>query len=787
MLWKKMIRDILENKVAYLACAIVISIGLMAYTAMSMAKDNLFIAKDEFYQEYKFADGFAMVKAIPLSIAKELEKMEGINEVSGRLVKDVRVSMEESTNENVYLRLISLHTPAGNELNGIKVFEGALPEKDRRQILLSEKFYHAHDLQLGDKIKVIIDGKMVELSVSGSGQSPEYVYALQDLQSLTNDPAKFEVAYMPYEDLQQLFTQKGLVNDISFTLDPGIEFADIEHKLKSELKQYELESLYSAEDQLSNAMLSEELKQMERMSSSLPVIFLIIAAIILYIMLKRLVESQRGQIGTLKAFGYRNTEILFHYLGYGLFIGLVGGIFGGLLGTALSVSLMEVYQTFFSLPNLGAQFSLKYFFLGIIMSALFSLAASFQGVRGIIKLQPAEAMHPVVPTFLNKTWLERIPGFWSMFNVQGRMAIRNLVRNKNRSFFTFIGMVFTFSMMAAFFSLGNMAEMMVLDQFTKVQKQDAKLTFSQPLPLQETVRELKHVDGVKLVEPLLEIPVSLKFINHKEDVVALGISDNTTLYNIYDKAGNLVDIPKTGIMLSEQVADKLHVKVGDVLQLESNLANDTKRNIIVERIVPQYLGANVYLSQETLVNILDQGEMVTSALIAIDKQSIPNLKDRYHTSKFVSTIEIRQEMIDKYYELMEMTAYSLWVMAIIAIVTGFAIVYNSSIISLAERKRELASLRIIGMTPREVMEVISIEQWFIGIAGMITGIPLAIAMNKAMSKSMSSDLYTIPDLTSPDAIVLAFIGTIFAIWISQRSVARKVKQLDLVGVLKERE
>ncbi|EKN71144.1 FtsX-like permease family protein [Schinkia azotoformans] len=786
MLWRKMFRDILENKVAYIACAIVIAIGLMTYTSMSIAKDGLFNAKDQFYQEYSFADGFAKVKAIPITRAQALEEIDGIDVVSGRLVKDVRVLMPD-TEENVYLRLISLNAPEGNELNGIKLEKGTFPSTNRQQILVADKFYEAHQLQIGNKINVIIEGKQVELSVSGTGMSPEYIYALKELQSVASDPLTFEVAYVPYEDMEQLFNQKGLVNDISFTLKPGVTYEDVEQAVKSDLERYELESLYAAKDQLSNAMLTEELKQLERMASSLPVIFLIIAAIILYIMLKRLVESQRGQIGTLKAFGYRRSEILFHYLWYGIFIGIFGGVLGGVLGIWVSKYYLQIYQMFFNLPNIGAHTSMKYFYLGIIMAVLFSAVASFQGVRGVIRLQPAEAMHPVVPTFVKKTFLEKIPGFWRAFNVQGRMAIRNLLRNKNRSIFTLIGMIFTFSMMASFFSLSSMSETMIMDQFTRVQKQDVKLTFVKPMPRSDVIRELNDVDGVKRVEPFLEIPVSLKFLNHKKDVIALGISVDSELYNVFDKEGNRLEVPKSGMMVSEQVADKLGVQVGDVLQVESIFAKDEKLNIKIEKIIPQYLGANIYMNQDALLGLLKQGEMMTSALIAIDKRAMPSLKDEYRASKYISTIEVRQEMIDKYEELMGSATYAMWVMAIISIITGFAIVYNSSIISLAERKRELASLRVMGMTPKEVMEVVSVEQWFIGFSGMIAGIPLAFLMNQMMSTSMSNDLYTIPPGTSGNAIVLAFIGTIFAIAVSQASISRKVKQLDLVAVLKERE
>ncbi|HJV46428.1 MAG TPA: FtsX-like permease family protein [Bacillota bacterium] len=786
MLWRKMFRDLLENRMAYLACTIVIAIGLMVYTSMSMAKANLFMAKDQFYHTYHFADAFAKMKAIPATKTTSLGKLDGVATVTGRLVEDVRVLMPGST-ENVTLRMTSLFNTKDNELNRVKLIRGTFPEKGKREILLADKFYTANHLQIGQKLQVLIDGKQVELTISGSGQSPEYVYAMKEAQNITPDPLKFELAYLPYEDMEKLFDQRGLVNDLSFSLKPGVKFEDVEHEWRAELAPYELESLYASKDQLSNRMLTEKLNQLDKMSRSLPLLFLSIAAIIQYIMLKRLVESQRGLIGTLKAFGYGKWEIVAHYLSYGLIIGVLGGILGGLLGTALSMYITTIYQQFYSLPDLRAHFSLNYFLLGMFMAALFSLAASLQGARGVLKLQPAEAMRPSVPVFLKKNRFENIPGLWMMFTMQGRMALRNLGRSKARSFFTFIGILFTFSMMASFFSLSKMADIMIMDQFTKEQGQDMKLSFSKPLPLDEIVAELQHGRGVRQVQPMVEVPTTLRFLNHKKDVAAIGVAKDSTLYHIYDQDDQVVEVPKSGMMLSTQVADTLHVQVGDVVQMESIWTKDTKMNVRIEKIVPQYIGANVYMNQDALLNMLKQGRMVTSVLIAMDKKDIPELKEQYRTSKFVSDVEIREDMINQYKQLMGASSSSLWIMAVMAVITGFAIVYNSSMISLSERKRELASLRVLGLTSSEVVEIISIEQWMLGLAGMIAGIPLSIAMNQGIAKSMSSDLFTMTAVTSPDAIVQAFVGTMLAIWISQLGISRKVKRLDLVEVLKERD
>jgi putative ABC transport system permease protein len=398
ILKSKMWRDIGENKTAYVACAVVIVIGLMTYTSMQMARDNLAVAREEFYRQYHYADGFAKIRAMPYSRVEKLEEIEGIDQIQGRLVHDVRVLMPQKE-KNVYLRLISLDMGKSDSLNGVKLSRGSFSGEGEKAIVLADKFFDANRLSLGDTLTVIIEGKKVELKIAGTGQSPEYIYAMKDVQTIFPDPQAFEVAYMPYDVMEGLFNQKGTVNDISFTLKPGYGFDDVKERLETELEKYGLESLIPARDQMSNAILTQELKQLEKTSRSVPLLFLLISAIILYIMLKRLVESQRGQIGTLMAFGYRKGEIIFHYLSYGLIVGAAGGVMGGILGTALSASMTKMYQEFFSLPGLAGRFSVKYFLSGILLSVGFSLIGAFEGAKGILRLKPVDAMRPPVPVF----------------------------------------------------------------------------------------------------------------------------------------------------------------------------------------------------------------------------------------------------------------------------------------------------------------------------------------------------------------------------------------------------
>ncbi|WP_288009016.1 ABC transporter permease [Kyrpidia sp.] len=786
ILGKKMWRDVWENKMAYLACIAVIVIGLATYTSMLMARDNLLAARESFYREYRFADGFARVRAMPLSQVDRLREIPGIGEVQGRLVEDVRVWTANPA-DNVYLRLISYDTQNPHSLNAVKLFQGSFPGERDEAMVVAYKFLAANGLSPGDSLTVIIEGKKVELKIAGAGQSPEYIYAMKDAQNIFPDPRTFEVAYVPYPVMESLFGQKGLINDVAFTLKQGYAFDDVSPYVRTELERYGLEALYPRKDQPSNAMLSQELEQLNKVSRSVPLLFLTISSIILYIMLKRLVDSQRGLIGIMKAFGYRNEEVLRHYLSYGLIVGVAGGILGGLLGAALSASMTAIYREYFSLPGLMGRFSWEYVLSGVLAAVGFSLFAAFQGAKGVLKLQPVEAMRPPVPVFNRRFWMEKIPGFWTAFTVQGRMAVRNIARNKGRSFFTWIGTVFTFTIMAVLWSLTSAEDFMVMEQFTKVQKYDVKIAFSKPLPADPAARELQRAGGVKRAEPLAEVPVSLEYEYRKKDVVALALEPDSQLFTPLDKAGNPVRIPPDGMVLSAQIADSLGAGVGDVIRVESPWAKELPVFVRVAEVVPQYLGSNVYMNREAMFRLLGQQEAATSVLAAVDPGSVAGLKDAFAEARWVSTIEDKRQMIEKYQQLMASYSYMIWVMDLMAVVTGFAVVYNSSVISLAERKRELASLRVLGLRSREVTEVISVEQWLLAVAGIAGGVPLTYGVNWAISRSLSSDLYSIPALTPLSALFLALAGTVLAVWLAQRWVARKVAKLDIVGVLKERE
>ena len=788
MLFRKMRRDLWEQKGAYSACLIVIAIGLMVYSSMSMVMDNLLLSRDTFYQNQNFAHGFADLQGMPYSEVSRLSAIEGIDQIQGRLVKDVRVVMPDSK-DNIYLRLVSLDTSQPEIINDLLLLEGhSLPENSLN-LWLDNKFFDTHALAINHDLNIIVEGQLKTLTITGSGQSPEFIYALRTSSDLFPDPETFGIGYIPFNVMKNMFQEKSNVNNLVFTLKPGVSFEDVKALLEPELKTYGLKSIYPRQDQTSHALLAQELNGLQAMAKAFPVIFLSVAAMILYIMLKRMLEQQRTQLGTLKAFGYTNREILLDYLSYALLTGLGGGILGSLSGLALTGPLLAIYGDFFNMPGMQPTFQPTYFFLSLALGVGFSLLAGYQGSKKLLTLEPAEAMRPAAPAGGKNVFLEKAFFFWQMLTVQGKMALRSMMRHKIRTAFLFVGIMFTFSLLALPWSFKVVADQMLFSQFEKTEVYDVKLPLSVPLKQQKVENELSRLPGIKAVESMAEIPVTLHHSWREKNSIIIGIQADSSLYHLQDHKGQEIAMATDGILISQRLADQLQAKPGTLLAVESPLLKnpEEKKLLPVAGIIPQNLGMNAYMEINALQQFLEQGELATSLMLSMDEKYIPLLEEKYKDSKMIISIENRLSQLEDLKDLMASYMGMIYSLFIFGIVIGFAIIYNTSVITLSERSRELASMMVLGMTPQEVLEVITFEQWFVSIFAMLAGIPLTKAFMVSLADSMGNDMFGFTPTLSSEALLLAFLISVFSIFVAQRMAARKLRKLSLVDVLKSRE
>lgn len=790
---RKMLRDMRANAGSYLACLALVVIGVVAFLSFSIARDNMVLSKESLYREENFADGFAELAAMPEHRLRKIRRMAGIRQASGRLIRDVQVHDPERE-ASVYLRLVSLDLEETDRLNDVRLLEGEpLSDKEMR-CWIDGQFFEANRLELDQELEIIAGGRTRELVVSGVGICPEFVYPLRTESEIYVNPEQFGVAFLPDKIMWSLFPEMDRAfNSLAFSLEDGAEFQDVKEELEIELERYGVIEVYPREDQTSHFILTEEIEVIGTMATFFPVMILSIAAFIIYIVLKRLVEQQRGQIGILKAFGYSSRAILLHYFSYSLTLALIGGAAGGLIGMWLAGPLTDLLYEFFHLPEVYAGFSVRHLLLSLGICLAVLGFGGYHGCKTVLRLEPAEAMRPPAPKGAKKFFLEKIPFFTSILTIQGKMAIRNLFRSRSRTAFVFLGIAVSCAMVAFTWALATESMPKFMFQpYQEVMVYDARVNLEDPRPRKAGREELERLAEVARAEPLVEIPVKLIHRWREENVAAIGLLPESRLYNILDKDGNRIVASDDGLILSERLAENLGAAPGSTLELESIFLRDPDRTVkvAVVAVVPQYIGMNAYMGIAGLEDLLRRGEFATAFLVETApgpgtvRDRVAGLRERYRESDFVAGVDEREDLVALMEEQWETAGWVINLYVLIGVIFSFSIIYVSSLIVLSERNRELASLRVLGMTSREVFSVITFEQWFLAFFAVIAGLPLARLIMNAFARQWSTDMYAMPAEMSAGSWLAGIAMTVISIWAAQRFTLRKIKRLEIVEALK---
>ena len=398
-------------------------------------------------------------------------------------------------------------------------------------------------------------------------------------------------------------------------------------------------------------------------------------------------------------------------------------------------------------------------------------------------------MRQEVPQGGKKVLLEYLPFFDVVFNSRGKMSIRNIFRNGKRSFFIIIGLALAFSISIMPWTMLSIMKEMVFDRYEYVEKYDAKIFLSNISSKKEVENALNSFENIIYKQALAEIPSTVTHKGVSQDVVIVGLPKDSKLYTIVDDKKRPIQI-QGGIMLSEKLAEKLGADIGDEINIKSPYAKYKKDKIFlkVTKIVEQGVGMNGYMDIEQLSKKLGYDTICNSILIDVKSpEDIEIIRDKYQNSEKVISVQSKTETINQLNKRMNSMYSVMYFMAIIASAMTFAIVYNTFVVVLMERKREMSTLMVLGMKEKDVLSIISLEQWITSIVGMILGIPLAQALIIFMSKELTTDSFTMPTDMKSGAIILAVILMIMSIIAAQVLASRKVNTIDIVEVLKSGE
>jgi putative ABC transport system permease protein len=780
---RKLLRDLLGMKGQAFAIGLVLASGIAMYVAYLSNFDSLRRTQTAYYDRFRFADVFASCKRAPLRLEERLREVPGVSSVQTRTVVDVTLDLPDTT-EPIKGRLISVPAAGRPALDDLYLRRGRWIEPGRDdEVLLNEPFALAHRLAPGTRFAALINGRRRVLSVVGHALSPEYVYVLPPGEVIPDDK-RFGVAWMDRRALAAAFDMEGGFNDVALKLMPGASPDEAVTRVDRLLAPWGGLGALPRRLQTSHWALDNELLQLQSFGFLVPAIFLGVAAFLLNVAMARALAVQRPQIAALKALGYSNRALGWHYVKWAVVIAAGGSVIGLAAGAWLGAGMIGLYNQYFRFPILLYRLS-----GGVAATAVgIGLAAAAAGavfaVRRAVAIPPAEAMRPEPPARHRTSLAERAAG---RLTHATRMVLRNVERQPWRAFASVVGIAFAVAILFFGFVFIDVMTLLAEIQFSQVQRQDLTISFVEPRS-SRALAEVRSLPGVMAVEPVRSVPARLRFGHRSRQVAITGQIGAPDLSRVVDLSGEVVTLPPEGLVVSKVLGDVLRVEPGDRVTVEVLEGARPVRKVTVVRLVEDYMGLGAFMEIGALNRLLREGASLSGTHLLVDGARMDALYRRLNATPAVAGIAITEKARTSFLELMSqnfnlMTTFDVAFAGIIA----FGVVYNAARISLSERSRELASLRVLGFTIGEISLVLLGELALVTLLALAPGLLIGWGLAKLLLLAFQNEVYRIPLVVTPQAAAWSALVVIAAAALSGLAVRRKLDRLDLVSVLKIRE
>ena len=780
---KKLFRDLLHMRGQVLAIVLIVACGIASLVTMMSTYHSLKLTKDAYYSQYRFADVFVQMKRAPDSLTPQIEDIPGVRAVQIRVVKDVTLAVE-GLPEPATGRLIGIPAQPTVMLNDLFIRTGRYPERGD-EVLASEAFVIANQLQLNDTVGAIVNGRWQPLRIVGTALSPEYIYEIRGTE-IVPDNKRFGILWMPRDALSTAFDLKGAFNDLSLALMPGASEAEVIFQLDQRLERYGGLGAFGRENKISHKFISEEINQLSVQAIVMPSIFLGIAAFLLNLLLSRLVSTQRDQIAVIKAFGYSNSAVCFHYLKLVMVVVIIGAAVGSSLGAWLGAAMTRLYAGYYHFPLLRYEIRPAVLVAALAVSGGAAVLGAFLAVRRAVTLPPAEAMRPEPPATFRPTLVEKL-GLQRWFSAPSRIILRNLERRPMQGLMSIVGLAVAVAILVLGRYFTDAMDAIVDIQFRTIQREDVTLVFNAPLSAQAQF-DLYHLPGVMRAEPFRTVPARLRFNHYSKLSGIMGIEASSELRRLLDSQQRPVTLPPEGLVLSTKLADLLQANLGDQLTVEVLEGARPIRTVPVTGIFDELVGLSAYMDIHALNRLMREGFTLSGAFLQVDAQQQPQLYRQLKQTPAVAGVALRQTTIDQFEAILGQSMAGFTVVLVgFACVIAFGVVYNAARIALSERGRELATLRIIGFTQSEIAFILLGEQAVLLGVAIPVGFALGFGLAAMMTHLYDWELFRFPLVITPASYMFAFIVIMSAALVSGALIRHQLNQLDLVAVLKTRE
>ncbi len=781
----KLMRDLWRIRGQAGAIALVVAVGVSLLVMMSGMLQSLRETRSQYYESYRLAEIFAPVTRAPVPMVDRVADIEGVAAAEGRIRGAALLDMP---GQALPVRAAALSLPRSMtpRLNNLYLRDGRLLGPGQMdEVVVLESFAAAHGLALGDALTATMQGSRRSLQIVGFAAAPEFLFTTAPGEFVPDD-ARFAVLWMHEEALAAAFDVKGAVNEILIGLQRGANAKDVLAKVDRLLDRYGGQGAYARKDSMSDRFISEEIAGLSATSVVVPPIFLGVAAFLLYIVITRLVQAEREQIGLIKAFGYTDFEVAFHYFKLVIVISVVGAALGCALGLWGGRLMAGVYQSVYHFPFLVFRVEPSSFVTGIVTSVFAASAGGVFVLMRVFRLTPAVAMRPPAPMDFSRTgalnnrlrrWLDQ----------PTRMVLRRILRNPGRIGGAVLGIAVGMGLSSAQMSLMSGFDDTLDLTFGVIDRSDVAVSFFEPMPARAAFA-MAHLPGVIEVEAVRSVSAVMRNGRESYRGSVTGLVENARLNRAVRKDMSDIAMPAQGIVLARALADRLDIGPGQTLRVEVLNGRRPVIDVPVVEVAETLLGAPAFMRFEGLNAALGEEGRVSAVYLRVDAAEIDALYAALKDMPTVAGVTQREDARAAMQKLMDTGAGAMrYVMAAIAGIITFGIVYNAARIAFGEQSRDLASLRVMGFTRGETSYVLLGELVVVVLLAVPLGVGIGYYLSFLIAAGFSTDLYQIPTGFRPDAFGAAGVAVLLATVISGALVRRDIDKVDLVETLKTRE
>lgn len=765
MLWKKFIRDIKHNIPQFITIFLMAFLAMVLYTGLASEVYSVKSAMSSYHKQTHLADEWIIGENFDFADATKLQKINGIETVQLRLQQ--KDSGEDGT-------VVYMNFENSDSLSQPLVVEGEdYDPTDQEGIWLNARFAAENNISLGQDYQITHNVSLKTYVVKGFIWDAEYEYYKDDVAI---EPDYQTVGYA-YASINSLDTDEQKWNQVLLSWSNGEKKSTLQKVKKVLSGKYT--TFYNHSGLASLVNLSAELDQHETLSLSLPAFFIVICLLTLMTTMKRIIDRQRTQIGTLKALGMKKWKIYVHYLSYGGIISFIGAVMGIIIGPQLLAPSLFKMKFFYDtsdeymLPHFGLVYPAVFWIIGFGL-VLLCVIVTWLSCRQILAIQPAQSLRPAPPKSAKASFIERL-AIWKKLSFSVRYNIRDIIRNKFRSLLGFVGVMLCMALLLSAFASKQDFSSSVTDWYISKLLNNANfITLSESASLSEKEEVARALNG----ELVMSDTAVIRTNDTDETSVHINVYENSTIAKVTDIKLNVQTLSDDDFTITEKTAKQLHLSVGDTIEWHPYGTAQWQKNTIT-KIVRSPLEQGITTTKTVLEN--NQFDFTPTRLLTKQKVT-KSLKKTYNIIESIESSSDIVSAMGNYLELINLfTAFII----ILAVFLAVVVLYSMGLLTFEERRNELATLKVIGFGTKKLRTMLLQQNLIITIIAILFGIPLGKVILDVLLNSLG-DSIDIPAQISLTNLILA-MGITFVVSILVNLLfTNKIRKLDMVEEFKNR-